>query len=196
MIERNIERFGLRVKPSRDFDNVNPEADPRYRPYWSEYHRLTERRGVSVQYAKIEMRRRLTLIGAMMIHMGEADGMICGTFGTHALHLQYIDQVIGRRKGVRHYAAMNALVIRRILQLPPCLRSVHGAASAAQPLEFPPRLWRERTARVLDDQLFEQHSSLLDRIGPIQRAYRSNAPSSVSTNFDRSDGVGSSYAGT
>ena len=78
---------------------INPEFDPRYRDYWMEYYRLTERKGVSQQYAKIEMRRRLTLIGAMMIHRGDADGMLCGTFGTHALHLQYIDQVIGRRHG-------------------------------------------------------------------------------------------------
>ena len=59
---------------------------------------------MSQDYAKIEMRRRHTLIGAMMIHRGEADGMLCGTFGTHDLHLHYIDQVIGLRRGVRHYA--------------------------------------------------------------------------------------------
>jgi malate dehydrogenase (oxaloacetate-decarboxylating)(NADP+) len=57
------------------------------------------------------MRRRQTLIGAMMIYKGEADGMICGTFGTHALHLHHVDQVIGRRPGVKHYAAMNALIL-------------------------------------------------------------------------------------
>ena len=66
---------------------------------------------MSEAYAQIEMRRRLTLIGAMAIHRGEADGMLCGTFGTHALHLQFIDQVIGLRPGVKHYAAMNALML-------------------------------------------------------------------------------------
>ena len=76
-----------------------------------EYYRLTERRGVSQAYAQIEMRRRHTLIGAMMMHRGEADGMLCGTFGTHDLHRHYIDQVIGLRKGVRTYAAMNALMM-------------------------------------------------------------------------------------
>ena len=100
VVERRIERYGLRIRPGTDFELVNPEFDPRYREYWREYHRLTERRGVSQQYAKIEMRRRLTLIGAMMIHRGEADGMLCGTFGTHDLHLHYVDQVIGRRPGV------------------------------------------------------------------------------------------------
>ncbi len=111
VIERRLEQLGLRMRAGRDFETVNPEFDKRYRDYWTTYHRLTERRGVSPEYAKIEMRRRLTLIGAMMIHKGEAEGMLCGTFGTHALHLQYIDQVIGRRAGIRHYAAMNALLL-------------------------------------------------------------------------------------
>ena len=111
VIERRLERFGLRIKPGMDFDLVNPENDPRYRDYWEEYYRLTERRGVSQHYAQIEMRRRLTLIGAMMMHRGDADGMLCGTFGTHALHLQYIDQVIGLRPGVRNFYAMNVLLL-------------------------------------------------------------------------------------
>jgi len=111
VLERRLESLGLRMQPGRDFELINPEFDPRYRDYWSTYHRLTERRGVSPEYAKIEMRRRLTLIGAMLIYKGEADGMLCGTFGTHALHLQYVDQVIGLRPGVRHYAAMNALIL-------------------------------------------------------------------------------------
>jgi malate dehydrogenase (oxaloacetate-decarboxylating)(NADP+) len=111
ILERRIERCGLRLRPGVDFEVTNPEHDPRYRDYWMGYYRLTERKGVSQQYAKIEMRRRLTLIGAMMVYRGEADGMICGTFGTHALHLQYIDQVIGLRRGARCYAAMNAVVL-------------------------------------------------------------------------------------
>ncbi|MGE5198638.1 MAG: NADP-dependent malic enzyme, partial [Rhodospirillaceae bacterium] len=109
VLEKRIERFGLRLKAGEDFEVVNPEWDARYRDYYTEYHRLTERRGVSVQYAKIEMRRRHTLIGAMLMHKGEADGMICGTFGTHGLHLHYVDQVIGRRPGVSNYYAMNIL---------------------------------------------------------------------------------------
>ncbi|MCL4763623.1 MAG: NADP-dependent malic enzyme, partial [Burkholderiales bacterium] len=111
VVERRLARFGLRIRPGVDVEVVNPEHDPRYREYWSEYYRLTQRRGVSQQYAKIEMRRRLTLIGAMMVHRGDADGMLCGTFGTHALHLQYVDQVIGLRKGAKQYAAMNAVML-------------------------------------------------------------------------------------
>jgi len=113
VLDKRIERFGLRLKAGEHFDVVNPEWDARYRDYWTEYHRLTERRGVSVQYAKIEMRRRHTLIGAMLMHKGEADGMICGTFGTHDLHLHYVDQVLGRRPGVNHYYAMNILMLPR-----------------------------------------------------------------------------------
>jgi malate dehydrogenase (oxaloacetate-decarboxylating)(NADP+) len=111
VIDRRIERYGLRIKPGVDFVVINPEFDERFREYWMEYYRLTERRGVSQAYAQIEMRRRHTLIGAMAIHRGDADGMLCGTFGTHELHRTYIDQVIGLRKGVRTYAAMNALML-------------------------------------------------------------------------------------
>jgi len=111
VIERAIEHAGLRINPGVDFELVNIESHPSYREYWQEYHRLTERRGVSVQYAKIEMRRRATGIGAMAIHRGEADGMLCGTFGTHGLHLHYIDQILGRKPGVNDYYAMNALIL-------------------------------------------------------------------------------------
>src|SRR5678816_690761 len=79
VLQRQIEKLGLRIRPEQDFKVLNPESDPRYRAYWTEYHALAARKGVSQQYAKIEMRQRPTLIGAMMIHMGEADGMLCGT---------------------------------------------------------------------------------------------------------------------
>jgi len=111
VIERRIERFGLRLRAGEDFELINPEQDARYREYWQEYHRIACRRGVTVPYAKLEIRRRHTLIGSMMIHRGEADGMLCGTYGTHAQHLNYIDQVIGRRKGAGHFYAMNAVML-------------------------------------------------------------------------------------
>jgi malate dehydrogenase (oxaloacetate-decarboxylating)(NADP+) len=112
VIERRLDRFGLRMKIGTDFELINPELDARYREYWQTYHQLTARKGVTEQYAQVEMRRRHTLIGAMMIRRGEADGMICGTFGTHGLHLHYIDQVIGHEPGGSVYAAMNILMLQ------------------------------------------------------------------------------------
>ena len=111
VLAQRIERYGLRLRPEIDFDVINPERDDRYRSYWETYLSMTHRKGVNEQYAKLEMRRRHTLIGSMAIHKGDADGMICGTFGTVNLHLHYIDQVLGRRAGVNTYAAMNALVL-------------------------------------------------------------------------------------
>ncbi len=111
VIAQRVEKFGLRLKEGLDYDIVNVEQDHRYRDFWQTYHRMTERKGVTVQMAKIEMRRRLSLIGAMLLHKGEVDGMIVGTWGSTAMHLQYIDQVIGKREGVCTYACMNGLML-------------------------------------------------------------------------------------
>jgi malate dehydrogenase (oxaloacetate-decarboxylating)(NADP+) len=111
VIEQRLERLGLRVRPGREFELVNPEFDARYRDYWMTYHQLAETKGVSPEFARLEMRRHQTLIGAMLMHKGEADGMLCGISGMYAAHLRYVDQVIGLRPGVRHYAAMNAVIL-------------------------------------------------------------------------------------
>jgi malate dehydrogenase (oxaloacetate-decarboxylating)(NADP+) len=111
VIEQRLERLGLRVRAGKEVDLVNPESDPRYRDYWSSYHQIAERKGVTPQYARIEMRRNTTLIATMMVHKGEADAVLCGTLGMFAEHMRYIDQVIGLRPGVRRYAAMNALIL-------------------------------------------------------------------------------------
>ena len=111
VIAQRIEQFCLRLKEELDYDIVNVEQDLRYRDFWQTYHRMMERRGVTTQIAKIEMRRRLTLIGAMLLHKGDADGLICGTWGTTSLHLDYLDQVIGKRAGVHTYACMNGLML-------------------------------------------------------------------------------------
>jgi malate dehydrogenase (oxaloacetate-decarboxylating)(NADP+) len=111
IIAQRIEKFGLRLKEELDYDVVNVEQDHRYRDFWQTYHRMMERRGVTVQIAKIEMRRRLTLIAGMLLHKGDVDGLICGTWGNTAHHLDYLDQVIGRREGVCTYAGMNGLLL-------------------------------------------------------------------------------------
>jgi malate dehydrogenase (oxaloacetate-decarboxylating)(NADP+) len=111
VIERAIKRHGLRIRLGEQVTVVNTDHDERYREYWQEYHKLTQRDGVTVQYAKLEMRRRTTLIAAMLLKKGEADGLICGTISTTARHLHYIDQVIGRRPGVDVYGAMSGLIL-------------------------------------------------------------------------------------
>jgi malate dehydrogenase (oxaloacetate-decarboxylating)(NADP+) len=119
IIAQRIAKFGLRLREELDYDVVNVEQDSRYRDFWQTYHRMTERKGMTVQYAKIELRRRLTLIGAMLLHKDYVDGLICGTWGTTAMHLTYIDQVIGKRtgstpstpQGVQIYACMNGLML-------------------------------------------------------------------------------------
>ncbi len=119
VIAERIQKFGLRLKYGVDYNVVNVEHDERYRDFWQSYHRMTERKGVTIQGAKIEMRRRLTLIGSMLLHKGHVDGLICGTWGTTALHLHYIDQVIGKRpsdgagalQDTSIYACMNGLML-------------------------------------------------------------------------------------
>ncbi|MEX1167938.1 MAG: NADP-dependent malic enzyme [Hydrogenophaga sp.] len=111
VIAERVEKFGLRLKEELDYDVVNVEQDLRYRELWQTYHQLMERKGVTAQFAKIEMRRRLTLICAMLVRRGDVDGMICGTWGNTAQHLEYIDQVIGKRDSAHCYAAMNALML-------------------------------------------------------------------------------------
>jgi malate dehydrogenase (oxaloacetate-decarboxylating)(NADP+) len=119
VIAERIEKFGLRLKEGVDYNVVNVEQDHRYRDFWQTYHQMTERKGITAQVAKIEMRRRLTLIGSMLLHKGDVDGLICGTWGTTAIHLHYIDQVIGKRQGgspstpqdVQIYACMNGLML-------------------------------------------------------------------------------------
>jgi len=111
IINARIEKLGLRLQEGRDFEIVNIDNDPRYREFWQTYHLMMERRGVTEQFAKIEMRRRLTLIASMLLHKGHVDGMICGTWGSTAQHLTHLDQVVGRRAGVHTYACMNGLVM-------------------------------------------------------------------------------------
>ncbi len=111
VIAERIQEFGLRLEEGQDYSVVNVEHDHRYRDFWQTYLQMTERKGMTAQVAKIEMRRRLTLIGTMLLHKGDVDGLICGTWGTTSMHLQYLDQVIGKRPGVNTYACMNCLML-------------------------------------------------------------------------------------
>jgi malate dehydrogenase (oxaloacetate-decarboxylating)(NADP+) len=111
VIEYRIEKFGLRMKVGEDLEIVNPENDSRYRDFWQTYLGLTERKGVSESYAKLETRRRHSLIGSMLISKGMADGMICGTIGNITTHLKYIDEVVGHEAGANVYGAMSGLIL-------------------------------------------------------------------------------------
>ncbi|WP_307729904.1 NADP-dependent malic enzyme [Massilia sp. H6] len=110
VLAKRIEKFGLRLKLGEHVDVINPDFDTRYREYWEAYHAIGMRKGVTADLAKLEMRRRHTLIGAMMVHKGDADGLICGTYGNTLMHLYYIDQVLGKRAGTNVYAAMNIII--------------------------------------------------------------------------------------
>ncbi len=113
VIGARIERLGLRLRSDEDFDLVNPASDGRFRDFWSAYYEIVQRKGVSQDQAKEEMRRDTTLIGAMLLRHGDVDAMLCGTLGTHQRHLATIGNVIGRREGVRSFAAMNMVLLPR-----------------------------------------------------------------------------------
>ena len=111
VIADRIQKFGLRLRLDQDYEVTNPDYDERFNRYWTTYWELMCRRGISKEMARVEMRRRLTLIGAMMVRLGDADGMVCGTVGSYGNHLRFIDEVIGKKPGVRTYAAMNILLL-------------------------------------------------------------------------------------
>ena len=114
-INRRIEAAGLRIREGDDFEVVHADNcaffDEHYEEFWTTYHRLMERKGVSPDYARREVRRRNTLYGALMVHLGYADGLICGTFGRHETHLDYVHSVIGTRANQDRYYAMNLLML-------------------------------------------------------------------------------------
>ncbi len=113
VVNRRIERLGLRIRPGEDFELVDPQSDPRYNEYWTHYHRLMERRGVSAETARTMVRTRTTVIGALMVKRGEADALICGTAGRYERQLRHVLDVIGLRRGVRDPAALSVLIVPR-----------------------------------------------------------------------------------
>ena len=113
VVAKSIARHGLRIRAGEHFELVSPDSDPRYKELWQDYYGLMSRKGVGVEYAKREMRRRTTLIGAMLVRHNYADAMLCGTFGKHSLHLRYIETVIGLKPGIENFYAMNMLVLPR-----------------------------------------------------------------------------------
>ncbi|MFN3495050.1 MAG: phosphate acyltransferase, partial [Hydrogenophaga sp.] len=113
VIAARIEKAGLRMRLGVDVENVNPEDDPRFRQYWEQYHRLMARDGATPEVAKAAVRRSNTIIGSLMVSLGDADALICGLVGSYMTHLERIDSILGKREGVANYAAVNALMTDR-----------------------------------------------------------------------------------
>lgn len=111
VIEMRLQKLGLQLTIGKDFEVVNNESDPRFKEYWSEYFELMKRRGVSQEKAQRAVIGNPTLIGAIMVHRGEADALICGTIGTYEEHFDVVEKVFGYREGVQAAGAMNALLL-------------------------------------------------------------------------------------
>ena len=109
VVDMRIERAGLRIRPGEHFELVNPESDPRFKDYWTTFHRITERRGVTPDSAKAIVRTRNTVIAAIMVHRGEADALICGVVGRYHKKLTYVTEVLGKREGCRTMGALSAM---------------------------------------------------------------------------------------
>ncbi|XVJ68295.1 MAG: NADP-dependent malic enzyme [Rhizobacter sp.] len=111
VIAQRIERAGLRLKPGSDFDLINPEDDARFRQYWEAYHAIKGRDGITPEMAKSAVRRSNTLIASLAVHLGHADGLLCGLVGRYDHHLEHVRDVIGMRRGAHCMAALNALML-------------------------------------------------------------------------------------
>ncbi|SDH98187.1 NADP-dependent malic enzyme [Variovorax sp. OV700] len=113
VIEARIQKAGLHIRAGTDFEIVNPEDDPRFRIYWESFHKLMGRRGVTPEAAKTMVRRSNTTIAALMMHLGDADAMICGLVGRFDVHLEHIRNLIGLKRGAPGFATLNALTLEK-----------------------------------------------------------------------------------
>jgi len=111
VIEMRIQKLGLQIRPNVDFEIVNNESDPRFKEYWTEYYSIMKRRGISQEQAQRAVISDTTVIGAIMVHRGEADAMICGTIGDYHEHFSVVQEIFGYREGVHAAGAMNALLL-------------------------------------------------------------------------------------
>ena len=112
VIENNIAKLALRLKDGENITIVNIDDDPRYNDYWKGYYEKNKRTGVSIELARRDVRRKTSLIGALLVENGDADGMICGTFGHYQLHLKYVSRVIDKKEGINDFYAMNAVLMQ------------------------------------------------------------------------------------
>ncbi|MDO8984136.1 NADP-dependent malic enzyme [Cypionkella sp.] len=110
VIATRCERAGLPIRPDKDFEIINPESDHRYRDYWGSYHELMARQGVTPDIARAVMRTNTTAIAGIAVHRGDADSMICGTFGQYLWHLGYVRQILAR-DGLHPRAALSLMIL-------------------------------------------------------------------------------------
>ncbi|QQG37160.1 MAG: NADP-dependent malic enzyme [Micavibrio aeruginosavorus] len=113
VVETRIKRLHLRIEEGKDFELIDPESDPRYRDYWTRYHQIMERRGVTPAVARTTLRTNASVIGALMVERGYADAMICGTIGVYRDHLKTITDIIGLQPGVETAAALSLLIMNK-----------------------------------------------------------------------------------
>ncbi|MBL4802401.1 MAG: hypothetical protein JKY45_10950 [Emcibacter sp.] len=113
VVSQKIEKLGLRLEIDRDFDLINPQKDDRYRHYWQKYHELVSRKGVSAEAARTIVRTNTTVIAALAVHMGDADAMICGTYGRFDFHVKYIIDIIGRKSEKHNLSTVSTLILPR-----------------------------------------------------------------------------------
>jgi malate dehydrogenase (oxaloacetate-decarboxylating)(NADP+) len=113
VVESRIERFGLSIRPGKDFELINPQSDPRFHDYVETYYNLTCRRGITPESARTAVRTRTTVIAAVAVRRGDADAMICGLHGRFSRHLQHIDEVIGMAPGVRDFSTLSLVILSK-----------------------------------------------------------------------------------
>ncbi|MCU4588570.1 NADP-dependent malic enzyme [Acinetobacter ursingii] len=111
VIENNIRKLGLRLEHGTNIEIVDQEKNPLYEEFWKDYHHTMQRKGVTEEYAQREARRRSTLIAALLVKFGKADGMLCGTYSSYDIHLDFVSNVIGLKEGVNNFFTLNALML-------------------------------------------------------------------------------------
>jgi malate dehydrogenase (oxaloacetate-decarboxylating)(NADP+) len=113
VIEARIKKAGLHITVGKDVECVDPEDDPRFRTYWETYHQIMGRRGITPEASKAMVRRSNTTIASLMLHLGDADAMLCGLVGRFDSHLKILNQVLGLKRGAPGFATLNALTLEK-----------------------------------------------------------------------------------
>ncbi|EPS6038035.1 NADP-dependent malic enzyme [Acinetobacter baumannii] len=111
VIEANIKKLGLRLQHGVNIEIVDQEQNPLYEEFWKDYYQTMQRKGITVEYAQREARRRSTLIAALLVKFGKADGMLCGTYNSYNIHLDFVRNVIGLKEGMNNFFTLNALML-------------------------------------------------------------------------------------